>query len=647
MKCPRCQHENPQGARFCEECATPLARTCSNCGAALSATAKFCPACAHPVAAAAGTPSRSPDTYTPKHLAEKILTSKAALEGERKQVTVLFADLKGSMELLADRDPEEARKILDPVLELMMEAVHRYEGTVNQVMGDGIMALFGAPVAHEDHAVRACYAALRMQASLSALGEQLLRSQGVPIQVRVGLNSGEVVVRSIGSDLHMDYTAVGQTTHLAARMEQIAGPGSILMTAETLRLAEGYVDVKPLGLVPVKGVSEPVEVYEIMGAGTVRRRLQATMAARSLSRFVGRDTEVEQLRRALQQAGEGHGQLVAVIGEPGVGKSRLFFEFTRSYRTQSWLVLESGSVSYGKATPYLPVIDLLKAYFKIEDRDDQRQVREKVTGKLLTLDRALESSVPALLALLDIPVDDTDWQASDPRQRRQRTLDAVKRLLLAESCVQPLLLVFEDLHWIDSETQAFLDTFFESLPTTRILVLVNYRPEYQHTWGRKTYYIQLRIDPLPAQNADELLHALLGPDPGLDPLRRLLIQRTEGNPFFLEESVRTLVETGALAGERGAYRLARAVQTLQIPATAQAMLAARIDRAIYRLRPMFQDLRQKVLDLFPTLLNGFVRGRQLAFGRKKENQPAEQKGHTTDYHRNANRIHFESSKRIS
>ncbi len=579
MKCPRCQHESPPDQKFCGECGVRLAAVCPSCGVSNAAAQNFCGECGAALGQSPATPKfASPDSYTPQHLVEKILTSKGALEGERKQVTVLFADLKGSMELLADRDPEEARKILDPVLERMIEAVHRYEGTVNQVMGDGIMALFGAPLAHEDHAVRACYAALRMQASLSVLGKQLLRSQGVPLQVRIGLNSGEVVVRSIGSDLHMDYTAVGQTTHLAARMEQIAGPGSILMTAETLRLAEGYVDVRPLGLVPVKGVSEPVEVYEILGAGTVRRRLQATMAARSLSRFVGRDTEVEQLRRALQQAGEGHGQLVAVIGEPGVGKSRLFFEFTRSHRAQSWLVLESGSVSYGKATPYLPVVDLLRAYFKIEDRDDQRQVREKVTGKLLTLDRALEPAVPALLALLDIPVDDTDWQASDPRQRRQRMLDAIKRLLLAESRVQPLLLVFEDLHWIDSETQAFLDTFFESLPTTRILVLVNYRPEYQHTWGRKTYYIQLRIDPLPAQNAEELLHALLGPDPGLDPLRRLLIQRTEGNPFFLEESVRTLVETGALAGERGAYRLARAVQTLQIPATAQVMLAARIDR---------------------------------------------------------------------
>ncbi|HEY3065641.1 MAG TPA: AAA family ATPase [Methylomirabilota bacterium] len=581
MRCPRCRHENEASAKFCEECAAPLARVCAQCGRSLSPTAKFCPECAHPTgmstAPSAAPRFGSPESYTPKHLAERILTSKSSVEGERKLVTILFADLKGSMELLADRDPEEARKIVDPVLERMMEAIHRYEGTVNQVMGDGIMALFGAPLALEDHAVRACYAALRMQANLVTLAAQLLRAHGVSVQVRVGLNSGEVVVRSIGNDLHMDYTAVGQTTHLAARMEQIARPGAILITADTLRLAEGYVDVTPLGPVPIKGVTDPVEVFEITGAGPVRRRLQA-LATRVLSRFVGRDAEIEHLRRALQQAGDGRGQLVAVVGEPGVGKSRLFFEFVRSHRARGWLVLESGSVSYGKATPYLPVVDLLKAYFKIEDRDDQRQVREKITGKLLTLDRALEPSVPALLALFDVPVDDQDWHASDPRQRRQRTLDAVKRLLLAECRLQPLLLVFEDLHWIDSETQAFLETFFESLPTARILVLVNYRPEYQHAWGRKTYYTQLRIDPLPAASAEEFLHALLGPDPGLDPLRRLLIERTEGNPFFLEESVRTLVETGALVGERGAYRLTHAVQTLQIPATAQAILAARIDR---------------------------------------------------------------------
>jgi class 3 adenylate cyclase/tetratricopeptide (TPR) repeat protein len=577
MKCDRCQHDNPQGARFCEECATPLARSCSNCGTPLSAKAKFCHACAHPVAASAGTQLRSPDSYTPKHLAEKILTSRSALEGERKQVTVLFADLKGSMELLADRDPEEARKILDPVLELIMEAVHRYEGTVNQVMGDGIMALFGAPIGHEDHAVRGCYAALRMQESVKRYAEELRRSEGIPVQIRVGLNSGEVVVRSIGSDLRMDYTAVGQTTHLAARLEQMALPGSILISAGSLRLAEGYAEVKPLGPMSVKGLIEPVEVYEVTGAGAARTRLQATVS-RGLSRFVGRDEEIEQLRRALQKAGEGHGQVVAVVGEPGVGKSRLYYEFIHSHRTQGWLVLESGSVSYGRATAYLPVVGLLKAYFKIHDHDDHREIREKVTGKLLTLEEALKPLLPAVLALLDVPVEDGQWQVLDPPQRRERTLDAVKRLLLRESLVQPVLLLFEDLHWIDSETQTVLDSLVESAPSMRVLLLVNYRPEYQPGWGSNTYYTQLRMDPLPTARAEELFHALLGDDESLRPLRALLVERTEGNPFFLEESIRTLLETHALAGERGAYRIVTDLTTIQVAPSVQAVLAARIDR---------------------------------------------------------------------
>jgi class 3 adenylate cyclase/tetratricopeptide (TPR) repeat protein len=578
MTCPRCQHENRPQAKFCEECATPLSGVCSHCSAPLSPAAKFCAECAHPVAAG-GAQSRfaSPHSYTPKHLAEKIFTSKSALEGERKQVTVLFADLKGSMELLADRDPEEARKLLDPVLERMMEAVHRYEGTVNQVMGDGIMALFGAPVAREDHAVRACYAALRMQESVKRYAEEIRRREGTLIHVRVGLNSGEVVVRSIGSDLHMDYTAVGQTAHLAARMEQLAMPGSVLMSANTLRLVEGFVELKPLGPVNVKGLSEPVEVFEVVGGGPVRTRLQAA-TRRGLTRFIGRDAELEQLRRAQQLAGSGHGQVAAIVGEAGVGKSRLAYEFTHSHRLQGWLVLESASVSYGKATSYLPVIDLLKGYFKIQDRDDLREIREKVTGKLLTLDESLKPVLPALLALLDVPVDDAPWKALDPGQRRRRTLDAVRQLLLREAREQPLLVIFEDLHWIDGETQTLLDSLIESLPAARLMLLVNYRPEYQHGWGGKTYYRQLRIDPLPLESAAELLDALLGPDGALGPLKQLLIQRTEANPLFLEESVRALVETGALVGERGAYRLTGPVEQLKIPATVQAILAARIDR---------------------------------------------------------------------
>ncbi|MGH8063940.1 MAG: ATP-binding protein, partial [Candidatus Entotheonellia bacterium] len=522
-------------------------------------------------------PERAPRTYTPPYLAEKILTSRGALEGERKQVTVLFADLKGSMELLADRDPEEARQLLDPVLECMMAAAHRYEGTVNQVMGDGIMALFGAPLAHEDHAVRACYAALHIQEVIGRYAEALRRQQGLDVQIRVGLNCGAVVVRSIGNDLHMDYTAVGQTTHLAARMEQLARPGTALLTADTLRLVEGYVEVKPLGPVPVKGLQEPVEVYELLRAGPVRSRLQAAVA-RGLTRFVGRDTELEQLRQALVRAGAGHGQVVAGVGEAGVGKSRLLYEFTRSHHTHGWLQLASNSVSYGKATAYLPVLDLLKGYFQIESHDDARRLREKVTGKLLTLDRALEPMLPAFLALLEVPVEDPQWQAFDPPQRRRRTLEAIKRLLLRESQVQPLCLVFEDLHWIDAETQALLDSLVESLPTARLLLLGNYRPEYQHGWGSKTYYTQLRLAPLPPASADEFLQALLGDDPSLEPLKQLLIARTQGNPFFLEESVRTLVETGVLVGERGTYRLARPLEGLQVPATVQAVLAARIDR---------------------------------------------------------------------
>src|SRR5262245_50663785 len=579
MKCPRCQQDNPAHARFCLGCGARLTLACGACGTELPGGARFCLQCGQAVAADTAAPVRSPapESYTPKHLAEKILTSKAALEGERKQVTVLFADLKSSMELLADRDPEEARKILDPVLERMMEAVHRYEGTVNQVMGDGIMALFGAPLAREDHAVRACYAALRMQEAVKRHAEEVRRAHGMTVRIRVGINSGEVVVRAIGNDLHMDYTAVGQTTHLAARMEQLADPGSILVSPATFELAEGFVEVKSLGPVPVKGLPDSVEIYELTGAGTARSRLQAT-ASRGLTRFVGRDPELAHLVRAQELARAGQGQVVALVGEAGVGKSRLFYEFTHSHRVQGWLVLQASAVSHGKTISYLPVIDLLKSYCKLEDRDDHRALREKVTGKLFTLDESLKPFLPAFLGLLEVPVDDPQWQALDPAQRRHRTLDANKRLLLREAQTQPLVVVFEDLHWIDTETQALLDSLVESLPTARLLMLVNYRPEYQHAWGAKTYYSQLRLDALPAESAGELLESLVGNDPALGPLKALLIARTAGNPLFLEESVRTLVETRALAGTRGSYRLAQPVEAIQVPATVQSILASRIDR---------------------------------------------------------------------
>src|SRR5262245_22832830 len=579
MTCPRCRTANPPEARFCLECATPLLSRCASCGAPLIAAAKFCVICAHPVDRPREQASRFdvPATYTPGHLAETILNSKAGLEGERKQVTVLFADLKGSMELLVDRDPEEARQILDPVIEHMMEAVHRYEGTVNQVMGDGIMALFGAPVAHEDHAVRACFAALRMQHTMKAYADEMRRAHAASVKVRVGLNSGEVVVRAIGSDLRMDYTAVGQTTHLAARMEQIADPGAVVIAPATLALAEGYVEVRPLGPVPLKGLTEPVEVYELTGAGPARTRLQVA-ARRGLTRFVGREAEMERLHRIQQLALEGHGQAVAVVGDAGVGKSRLLHEFLRSHRLQGWRIIESAAPSFGGRTSYLLVIELLRGYFKIQEADSVRAIREKVTGTALTLDETLKPMLPALLTLLGVPADDPTWPSLDPVQRRQRTIDAVTRVWLRESQLQPLLLVVEDLHWMDSESQAVLDSLVEALPTSRLLLLINYRPEYQHRWGSNIHYSELRLEALAQGNAGELLDALVGGDPALEPLRQLLIARTGGNPFFLEESVRALRETKVLVGDPGTHRLARPVEALHVPPSLQAVLGGRIDR---------------------------------------------------------------------
>ena len=609
MRCPRCQHENREGARYCEACGSPLARPCPSCGNVGRPSATYCdhcgtaltdsPAMARPQAT---TPhSQASQSSTPTHLVEKILHSKAAIEGERKQVTVLFADLKGSMELLADRDPEEARQLLDPILTLMMDAVHHYDGTVNQVMGDGIMALFGAPIAHEDHAVRACYAALVMQEVVERHAKEPYRRRGLEVQIRIGLNSGEVVVRSIDSDLHMDYTAVGQTTHLAARMEQLARPGTILLTTGTWCLVEGYFEVKPVGAVQVKGLTTPVQAYELLRAEAARSRLQVS-AARGLTPFVGRATEMAALRQALAWAEEGHGQVVALVGEPGVGRSRLIYELTHLQPPPGWLILESRAASYGEDTLYLPVIDLLKIYFQLTEHDDPEQIRETLTRKLLPLEAGLGPMLQPLLALLDASAEAPQWQALDPAQRRQQTLDAMKCLLLWESQLQPLLLVFEDLHWLDAGTQGILDTLVESLAGAQLLLLVSYRPEYAHHWGGKTYYTQLRIDPLPSEEAATLLQALLGSNPSLELLKRRLIDRTEGNPLFLEESVRTLVETKILVGELGAYRLMQArrrsslhespelageraasllmrtTESIRVPATVQAVLAARIDR---------------------------------------------------------------------
>jgi class 3 adenylate cyclase/tetratricopeptide (TPR) repeat protein len=559
------------------ECGAPLPSLCPGCGFKNQVTAKFCGGCGIRLTATSPVPEATPKSYTPKLLAERILRSRASLEGERKQVTVLFADIKGSMELIQGADPEEARRILDPTVQAMMAAVHRYEGTVNKVLGDGIMALFGAPIAHEDHAARACYSALAMQNSVREISEAVRREFGVEVQVRTGVHSGEVVVRAIGNDLTMDYDAIGMTTHLASRMEQLALPGTIRITADTLRLAEGLIQVRPLGPIPVKGMPKPVEIFELLGAVQGRTRLH-TSAAAGFTRFVGREHEMDALDKVLQCSRQGTGQVVGVVGEPGVGKSRLYHEFLHSHRTKDWLILESGSVSHGKASAYLPLIDLLKRYFQVESGDDTRRIREKVTGKVLALDDKLRPTLSPLLAMLDVPLDDAAWNETDPTRKRKQTFDACRALLMREAQIQPTIVVFEDLHWMDSESLAFVNNLIDSLPKSALLLLLNFRPEFSATWSTKSYYTHFRIDPLPPKSAAELLQERLGDDASLNSLKELLLQRTQGNPFFLEESARTLMESGALAGSRGACRLIAPLTNIALPVTVQSVLAARIDR---------------------------------------------------------------------
>jgi len=526
----------------------------------------------------------SSQTNTSQHLTERFRGSQ---DGERKIVTVLFADIASSTALIDDRDAEDARRILKPTVDAMIDVVHHYGG-ITREEGDGIMASFGAPIALEDHAVRACYAALDMQEASRIRAAEVRREFGMLFEVRIGINSGPVVVtvKHQGEDF-IDLRFDGVPTHIAKRVESLAAPGTILLTRDTLALAEGFVRVKTIGSVPLKGIAGPVEVYELEGVNT-RNRMHA-LAARGLSKFVGRQDEIESLSRAATRAKAGHGQVVALVGEAGVGKSRIFFEFTRSLGAQGWLIMEGGSVPYDKATSYLPLIDLLSRYFQIQDRDTEQQVRERIGRKLLALgDEKLLAQMPLLSGVLGISVSDVAWTNFHPFERQSLIFDAFKRLLVRESQNQPLCLVIEDMHWIDAETQTFLEMLLASIPAARILLLVNYRPEYENRWIGKSYFSQLRIDPLAAASADELLDALIGSDVQLLPIKKRLIEATQGSPLFLEECVRSLIESGVLDQ---AFDHARPVGPLPadfIPGTIGALLGARIDR----LRPELKELLQ-------------------------------------------------------
>ena len=597
MDCPSCGHPNPTGARFCGSCATALADKveCPHCGARNSRAQRFCNDCGHSLAtdgegaatATSAAPASDPNSLTPSHLAEKIRAGREALEGERKQVTVLFADVMGSMELAERSDPEEWRRIMERFFSILCEGVHHFEGTVDKFTGDGIMALFGAPIAHEDHARRACYAALRLQDELAAYAAELRREHGLSFSVRMGINSGEVVVGTIGEDLAMDYTAIGHTVGLAQRMEQLAEPGKAYMTKYTAPLVEGYLAIEDLGEFQVKGVTDPVNVHELRGIGQARGRLDISQA-RGFSRFVGRDEELRALEDALERCRSGSPQVIGIVGEAGVGKSRLCREFVERHRARGLPVQQVAGQAHASSVPLLPVLELMRAYFDITELDSDQSARERIAGKLLLLDESFAESLPLIFDFLAVPDPERPSPSMDPEARQRQLLELTKRLIHAQSAREPGINLFEDLHWIDPASEAFLANHIEATQGTRSLTIANFRPEYRAPWMSKSYYRQIALSPLGAEAIEEMLADLLGSHPSLVQLPGLVRERTAGNPFFTEELVRSLIESGALEGERGAYRLVRPISGEAVPASIQSVLAARIDRLDTREKSVLQ-----------------------------------------------------------
>jgi adenylate cyclase len=498
-------------------------------------------------------------------------------DAERKQVTVLFADVSGSMDLAEGQDPEEWRKIMQRFFAILAGAVERFEGTVDKFTGDGIMAVFGAPIAHEDHARRACYAALQMLDDVAEYAGELRRGPGLNFSTRIGINSGEVVAGAIGSGGEGEYTAIGHTVGLAQRMEALAEPGSAYVTENTADLAAGFLELKELGEFEIKGASQPVEVFELAGVGAARSRLDLSRE-RGFSRFVGRDEEMAALEEALGQAETGEGAVVGVVAESGIGKSRLTYEFSTRCRERGFEVFEAQAQSHGQSIPFMPLLQMLRAYFGIGEREPERLTREKIAGRALLLDPELAGELPLVFDFLGVPDPDRPLAQMSPEARARALGGVVCRLINAPSRRHTVVLVVEDLHWLDEGSDTMLDEMINSVAGTHTLAVVNFRPEYTLDWDNSPIYRRLSLQPLGQPHTRELLRDIAGEDPSLDGLEEPIHARTAGNPFFVEEIVRELVEAGHFEGERGAYRLVRPVEEAGVPATVQAVLAARIDR---------------------------------------------------------------------
>jgi class 3 adenylate cyclase len=615
MLCPHCGTENRESRRFCGEWGASLGLACSACGFSNEVGEKFCGGCGALLSPAPTGAAKfsTPQSYTPRHLAEKILTSRSALEGERKQVTVLFADVVGFSMLSERLDPEAIHTIMDGCFELLTRAVHRYEGTINQFTGDGIMALFGAPITHEDHAIRALETALTIQTEAAGYGEAVQRRFGLPFQMRIGINTGTVVVGRIGDNLRMDYTAQGDTTNLAARLQQMAPPGAIWVGESSYRIARAAFEWRSVGPIMVKGRDTAAPTHELVGRRPVRSRFDV-QAQRGLRRFVGRDLEFQQLLACWTLAKQGQGQVVSVVGEAGLGKSRLLHEFKARLARERGQYLEGSCFAYGESVSYLPFIEVVKTFCGLEGVSQEAEAKRQIDGRLTSLALDPAAVTPYLQNLLTLAVDDPMFANLPSHLIRERTVAALTALLLAVAAEGPLALIIEDVHWIDKATEEVVAALVEAVAAVPLLIMLVYRPEYLHAWTNKAYETHIPLSQLPSASRAEMVQAILHKPyasrlslPRLTreestalaqeilgtatipaALERLIDDTTDGNPLFVEELTLSLLESGNLVREDGRYAMARPAEALPLPTTLQGVLLARIDRLDDDLKQLLQ-----------------------------------------------------------
>jgi len=590
MKCNKCGFDNIDDAIFCSNCGTKIEIICPQCKESIAPGSNFCNKCGYNLTDSVKSTSKDyeiPKSYTPAALVKKILTSRKHIEGERKLVTVFFADVAGFTSMSEENDPEDIRNILDGCFQILMDHIHKYEGTITQFLGDGLMALFGAPLAHEDHARRACLAGLAIQKDLVGYGEKVKKEYGIDFKMRIGLNSGLVIVGSVGDDLRMDYTAIGDTVNLASRMETAARHGTVLITKNVHNLVRAYFEFRPRGMLELKGKKIAQEAFELLHPSEVDTRIEAS-ASKGFTRFVGRKKPMSTLIEVFEIAGSGYGQIVGLVGDAGVGKSRLLIEYKSKLPFGEFTYLEGQCFQYGGNTIYLPILSIIKSHFDIKDDDSELTIKTKLEDKINALDESTKDAIPPLQHLLSLTVDDKDFAESEPKLKRERIFESVRNILVKESERQQLVLVVDDVHWIDQSSEDFLDFLIESLPNTHILLLLIYRPEYKHQWGGKSYYTQIRLDQLGEESSIELIQAILEEGEIAPELKSLIMNKAAGNPLYVEEFTQSLIENGNIKKVDNGYVIKGELSKIQVPETIQGIIASRMDRLGENLKRIMQ-----------------------------------------------------------